>query len=76
MAAPPPPTIIYLEPPVAVWTGGALYALEGVRPLFAGRLLCAASPCAVPVGMVISTDGVTGVVVEARRGVALPWVGR
>lgn len=75
-ATPPPPVVVYLTPPVAVWTGGALYELEGVRPLYPGRRICAASPCAVPVGAVVSTDGVTGVVVEARRGVALPWVGR
>lgn len=75
MAAPPPPTIIYLEPPVAVFVG-SLYAIEGVRPLFAAPLLCERSPCAVREGMVVSTDGLTGVVVEARRGVALPWVGR
>lgn len=75
-AAPPPPTIVYLSSPVAVWTGGALYELEGVRPLYPAPLLCAASPCAVREGMVVSTDGLTGVVVEARRGVALPWVGR
>lgn len=76
MAEPPPPTIIYLEPPVAVWTGGALYELEGVRPLFAGRLVCERSPCAVREGMVVSTDGLTGVLVEARRSVALPMVTR
>jgi len=75
-ASPPPPTIIYLEPPVALWTGEALYALEGLRPLYPARRICAASPCAVPVGAVVSTDGVEGVVVEARRGVVLPWVGR
>lgn len=74
-ATPPPPVVVYLTPPVVVFVG-SLYAIEGVRPLFAAPLLCERSPCAVQAGMVISTDGVTGVVVEARRGVALPWVGR
>lgn len=76
-ATPPPPTIIYLEPPVAVWTGEALYELEGLRPLYPARRICAASPCAVPVGAVVSTDGEHGVVVEARPyTLALPSVSR
>ena len=61
---------------MAVWTGEALYELEGVRPLYPARRICAASPCAVPVGAVVSTDGLVGVTVEARRGVALPMVTR
>lgn len=75
-ATPPPPVVVYLTPPVVVWTGGALYELEGLRPLYPARLLCATSPCAVPVGAVVSTDGLVGVTVEARRGVALPLVQR